>query len=153
MQSDLLLTQLDWFFTSIAWTTVFPNTMVNPLARPTSDHIPCVISIGTNIPKAQIFRFENHWIRMPGFMDVVKTIWEINCPGDAAKCISSKLKLLRKGLKKWSTRISVINRLIENCNTVILRLDEMEEARVLHITKWNFRNIVKDKLAHLLRCK
>ena len=73
MQADPTLTQLDWFFTSHSWTLKYPNTLVNPLARPTSDHVPCVISIGTDIPKAQIFRFENHWIHMPGFMEVVRT--------------------------------------------------------------------------------
>lgn len=57
MQAEPLLEQLDWFFTSIDWTTVFPNTMVTPLARPTSDHVPCKVAIGTNIPKANIFRF------------------------------------------------------------------------------------------------
>jgi hypothetical protein len=57
MQQDPILEQIDWFFTSSAWTLQYPNTMVNPLSRPTSDHIPCVISIGTKIPKAQVFRF------------------------------------------------------------------------------------------------
>jgi hypothetical protein len=50
MQTDPLLVQLDWFFTSFAWTLKFPDTLVNPLARPTSDHIPCMVSIGTTIP-------------------------------------------------------------------------------------------------------
>ena len=126
--------------------------MVSPLARPTSDHVPCVVSIGTSIPKPAVFRFENHWIRMPGFMDKVRSIWQIECPGDAAKCISSKLKLLRKGLKKWSTSFSSLNRYIDNCNAVILLLDETEELRALHITEWNFRQIVNGHLAHLLTC-
>jgi hypothetical protein len=90
---------------------------------------------------------------MPGFMDVVARIWEINCVGDSAKVISSKFKLLRKALKNWSTSISVINKVIENCNIIILLLDGLEEQRVLHISEWNFRNIVKDRLAHLVSCK
>jgi hypothetical protein len=32
-------------------------------------------------------------------------------------------------------------------------LDSIEELRILHITEWNFRNIVKDKLQFLLLCK
>jgi hypothetical protein len=59
-----------------------------------------VVSVGTSIPKAKVFCFENHWIRMPGFLQVVETIWNISCPGDSAKRISAKLKLLRKGFKK-----------------------------------------------------
>jgi hypothetical protein len=153
MQTEPLLEQLDWFFTSSSWTIKYPNTLVNPLARPVSDHIPCVVSVGTSIPKAQVFRFENHWVKMPGFMDVVSCIWDINCPGDSAKCLSAKFKLLRKGLKIWSTSISVINKLVENCNKIILMLDNYEEQRTLHLTEWNFRNIVKARLSHLLMCK
>jgi exonuclease III len=78
MQNEPLLEQLDWFLTSHSWTIKYPNTTVKPLARPTSDHIPCVISVGTSIPKAQVFRFENHWVRMPGFLEVVQTIWDIS---------------------------------------------------------------------------
>lgn len=58
MQDEPLLEQLDWFFTSNNWTISYPNTLVKPLARDTSDHIPCVVSIETRIPKANIFRFE-----------------------------------------------------------------------------------------------
>ena len=153
MQRDPLLTQLDWFFTSLDWTLAYPNTTVTTLARPTSDHVPCVISIGTSIPKAQVLRFENYWIKMPGFLEVVNSIWSIHCLGNAAICISAKLKLLRKGLKKWSTSISVVNKLVENCNNTIFMLDEIEECRALHLTEWNFRNIVKNKLSQLLVCK
>jgi hypothetical protein len=34
--------------------------MVLPLAKTISDHLPCKIQIGINIPKANIFRFENY---------------------------------------------------------------------------------------------
>lgn len=51
MQDDPLLEQLDWHFTSLHWTTSFPNTMVLPLGKPVSDHTPCSINIETSIPK------------------------------------------------------------------------------------------------------
>ena len=41
MQQNPLLEQLDWFFTSVNWTTSYPNTEVLPVAKPISDHIPC----------------------------------------------------------------------------------------------------------------
>ena len=47
MQTEPLLEQIDWFFTSVAWTADHPNTLVLPLARTTSDHVPCVVSIAT----------------------------------------------------------------------------------------------------------
>jgi hypothetical protein len=60
MQQDPLLEQLGSFFTSINWTTDYPNTLVLPMAEITSNYIPCRIAIGTSIPEAIIFRFENY---------------------------------------------------------------------------------------------
>jgi len=60
MQDNPLLEKIDWVFTSANWISVYPDTLLLPLARPTADHIPCKIQIGTNIPKAQVFRFENY---------------------------------------------------------------------------------------------
>lgn len=77
MQQSPLLEQLDWCFTSLAWTTNYPNTLLMPMAKPTSDHIPCTVQIGTRIPKAQVFRFENNWIDHPGFMEMVQAGWGI----------------------------------------------------------------------------
>jgi hypothetical protein len=153
MQSTPLLEQLDWYFTTTDWTLSFPNTQVHPLSRPVSDHIPCVVKIDSKIPKAAIFRFENYWIRQPGFFEVVANIWAMNAEGNSARVISMKLKWLRKALKKWKGNISNMDMLINNCNSVILMLDELEEVRALHITEWNFRNIIKNKVNHLLTCK
>ena len=75
MQDVPLLEQLDWFFTSASWINQYPMTQVAPLARTASDHVPCVISICTTIPKAHIFRFENYLVHQPGFMDCVREVW------------------------------------------------------------------------------
>jgi hypothetical protein len=47
----------------------FPMTMVLPLAKTNSDHLPCKVRIGTNVPKVNIFRFENFWFNHPNCMD------------------------------------------------------------------------------------
>jgi endonuclease/exonuclease/phosphatase family metal-dependent hydrolase len=47
MQEYPLLEKLDWFFTSLHWTTSYPSTLVTPQGKPTSDHIPCFITIQT----------------------------------------------------------------------------------------------------------
>ena len=76
MQEQPLLEQLDWFFTSVNWTSVYPNTVVLPLAKSSSDHVPCMVNISTVIPKATLFRFESFWVDQPGFLEVVKGSWE-----------------------------------------------------------------------------
>ena len=45
----------------------YPNTMVLPLAKSSSDHLPCVVTFVTSIPKSRIFRFENFWVNQAGF--------------------------------------------------------------------------------------
>jgi mannosylglycoprotein endo-beta-mannosidase len=100
MQEQPLLEQLDWFFTSIEWSTVFPNTLVKPLAKPVSDHMPCVVMIETHIPRSRMFRFENFWPLHPGFQDTVQSSWRkpIHAANNA-QVIAAKFKRLRCDLK------------------------------------------------------
>jgi hypothetical protein len=152
MQDQPLLQQIDWFFTSYQWTIKFPNSMVHSLARSTSDHVPCVVSISTSIPKAQIFWFENHWIQQPGFLQIVHNSW--NCPvraNSAAGILIAKFKNLRHDLKRWGKNLSHIKLLIANSNKVILIRDKLEEERELSSPEFNFRNIVKVHLKRLLQ--
>ena len=155
MQNDPLLEQLDWFFTSFNWTLSFPNSLVLPMAKITSDHIPCKISIGTAIPKANIFRFENFWVDHPGFLEAVARGSEkgVRNQRDSALVLSGKLKNVRYELKSWSKSLSNLNNLISNCNKVILFLDELEEIRVLLPYETTFRSILKDHLTKLLKSK
>lgn len=97
MQAEPLLEQLDWFFTSVNWTTEFPDTLVTPLARPVSDHVPCKVSIGTRIPRSNVFRFENFWINHGSFLDTVKHSWEKPTANQANSVsnLSAKFKRLR----------------------------------------------------------
>lgn len=94
MQQNPLLEQLDWFFTSVNWTTSYPNTMVLPLAKITSDHIPCKVMIGTNIPKSNLFRFENFCPEHSGFYEAVHNGWNksVRNQRDSASIIAGKLK-------------------------------------------------------------
>jgi hypothetical protein len=128
MQDQPLLEQLDWFFTSCQWTLKYPNTLVHPLAKPVSDHTPCVIQIATHIPKAHIFRFENHWVEQPGFIDLVKEVWAWPVrSSSAAGILSAKLKNLRFELKRWGKSLSALKQLIQKCNQAILILDQLED--------------------------
>ena len=110
MQPDPLLEQLDWFFTSPNWISAFPNTMVFPLSKPASDHVPCVVNIDTIIPKAKIFRFENYWVDMPGFAECVADSWKkISRKKSSATILADKLKTLRYDIKRWKISISKLN--------------------------------------------
>lgn len=93
MQDNPLLEKLDWVFTSSSWTLQHLDTSVLPLARPISDHVLYVIKIGTNIPKGSVFSFENFWMELSGFMEVVQLHWNLTpFYSNAAKTLSRKFK-------------------------------------------------------------
>jgi len=100
-QPSPLLERLDWFFTSAIWTVSYPNTFASPLVNETSDHVPCIISISTVIPKKSIFRFENYWMEHQDFLPLVQQAWSTPThENDAAKIITAKFKNLRRVLKE-----------------------------------------------------
>jgi hypothetical protein len=103
MQQESLLEQLDWCFSSVNWISNYPNTLMIPLARIASDHVSCVIRIGTNIPKAKIFRFESYWVGQPRFLELVDVVWawEVKASNSATKIVA-KFKNMRRILKKWA---------------------------------------------------
>ena len=145
MQEQPLLEQLDWFFTTSDWISYYPNIVVLPLAKTSSHHVPCVVSIDTTIPKAKVFRFEIFWMDMPGFMDYVKSSWNQPVFADmsASAVLSIKFKRLSYALKAWSKNLSYLKRLTMDCSRVILYFDNLEELRPLTMPEFNFRNIVK----------
>ena len=105
-QTSPLLERLDWFFTSAKWTLSYPNTFVYTLVMETSDHVPCVISISTSIPKRSQFQFENYWMEHSDFFSIVQQCWFAPHITDAAKIITAKFKNPRKELKVWQNNTS-----------------------------------------------
>ena len=89
----------------VTWTLSYPNTFVYPLVMETSDHVPCVISISTSIPKRSHFQFENYWMEHPDFLSVVQQGWLApHYITDSAKVITTKFKNLRRELKLWQKK-------------------------------------------------
>jgi hypothetical protein len=99
-QREPLLQRLDWFFISQEWSVVLPETQAKTMPRDISDHVPCLVSIKSNIPKPKIFIFENYWLEFEGFRNVFQIIWlsQTNLP-DKAMNLTTKFKITRKALK------------------------------------------------------
>ena len=75
-------------------------------------------------PRAKIFHFESYWLLHPGFMEVVKKVWDRPvCSDNAATILCRKFKLLRQELKAWSKNISRLSIAIENTNKALFDLD------------------------------
>jgi mannosylglycoprotein endo-beta-mannosidase len=84
-------------------------------------------------------------------MDCVKSAWEQQSKKKySSAIIADKFKVLRQGLKRWHVSLSKLKIVIQNCNKVIFILDSLEEKRLLFISEFNFRKIVKLHLEKLL---
>jgi hypothetical protein len=152
MQQEPLHEQLDWCFTSFNWISDYPNTLMYPMAKVTSDHIPSVIQIGTSLPKAQILRFENFWMEHPDFMGIVKLTWEVDVRVNSiASRIAAKFKLLRRVLKCWSKGLAKFKQQLKQCNNILEILDKLEENGPLYNIEANFRAILKKHVLQILQ--
>jgi hypothetical protein len=118
----------------------------------TSDHVPCLISISTAIPKTHIFRFENYWLQHEDFMNQVSFGWHSDFHhSDAAKMITAKFKNLRKVLKNWKRSLSNLKQNITNVKLTLDLLNFLEDFRDLSLVEWNFIIILESKLISLLQ--
>ena len=127
---------------------------MQPLSKPTSDHTPYVINFGSSIPRACIFRFENHWADHPDFVKTVELYWNSSpFHANAARTISAKFKQTRIGLKQWRKGFQNVNKLLHNCDWVLLLLDGLEEQRPLSSLESCFRKLIKGHIAKLLESK
>lgn len=75
MQPNPLLQKLDWVFTSNSWNLNYPNTTAKGLEMTPSDHSPCIVSISTKILRPKIFRFENYWLQLQDFQEILSQAW------------------------------------------------------------------------------
>lgn len=153
MQDNPLLEQLDWVFISPAWSINFPFTQALALAKHISDHASLKIQIQTSVPRANVFRFENFWVKHDGFSQQVLNAWHSVQNDDNALAISAKFKQLRRNLKCWSKGLSKLSLHIANCEKVINFLDTIEESRLLSVPELVFRRIVKKQVETLLAYK
>jgi len=62
---------LDRLFANSEWLMAYPNHVLKALSSDCSDHCPLLL-LADVIPWAKKrFRFEPHWLKIPGFMEVV----------------------------------------------------------------------------------
>ena len=81
---------------------MFPNSMLTSRIRSTSDHVPLLDTLSTDIPKPNIFRFENAWLKHPLFLATTLPAWSLSQPrNDAACSLVARAKAFRQVAKVW----------------------------------------------------
>ena len=101
-QADPVLTKIDHVFFSDEWDLIFPDTHLQAIGSACSDHAPLLLQGYVNAPRKTSFKFEEFWMRMPGFKETVAEAWNKHIQDtDPIRRIHIKLSRMAKALKKW----------------------------------------------------
>lgn len=96
------MTRIDRMFASLRWEEFFPIAHLQALASALSDHCPLKLQGNTETITYRGFRFENYWIHMPGFEQVVQEAWnKLVQATDPFRKLHIKLARTGKSLKSW----------------------------------------------------
>ncbi|RVX16087.1 LINE-1 reverse transcriptase-like [Vitis vinifera] len=98
--------RLDRFLVSPSWLDQFSNVTQKRLSRPISDHFPIIIEGGGKRRGPSPFRFENMWLKVEGFKDLMRSWWQgMSVSGRASYKLATKLKAIKQKLKAWNTEV------------------------------------------------
>ncbi|CAN6233698.1 unnamed protein product [Urochloa humidicola] len=145
------LARLDRVFFNIDMNASFPNSTLTSLSKPTSDHTPILLTISTSIPKPNLFRFENSWLKHSDFLPSVLPAWHSVAPPGATAALVGSLKAVRCASKNWARRKRAPPSLHLNCKFVIYMLDVLEEGRSLSAGEHSLRWACRERLELSLR--
>ncbi|RVW89824.1 Transposon TX1 uncharacterized 149 kDa protein [Vitis vinifera] len=97
------MSRLDRFLVNEGWDCRFSHSRQSVLPRPVSDHFPILLEGGGLRNGPSPFRFENMWLKVEGFKDLLKAWWEgDNFNGAASFVLAEKLKVVKTKLKEWN---------------------------------------------------
>ena len=98
--------RLDRFLVSPSWLDHFSDVLQRRLPRPLSDHFPVLLEGGGLRRGPSPFRFENMWLKVKGFIDLIRSWWrEIEVKGTASFKLAAKMKGIKQKLKAWNREV------------------------------------------------
>ena len=138
--------RLDRFLVSPSWLDQFSGVTQGRLSRPISDHFPIVLEGGGVRRGPTPFRFENMWLKVEGFNDIIRTWWqEIEVRGSASYRLAVKMKEIKKKLKVWNKE--VFGRLETNKASALEQVafwDRVASERTLTVEEAELKKGAKD---------
>ncbi|RVW93878.1 Transposon TX1 uncharacterized 149 kDa protein [Vitis vinifera] len=138
--------RLDRFLVSSSWLDLFSGVTQVRLSRPISDHFPIVLEGGGIRRGPTPFRFENMWLKVEGFQDMVRTWWQgIDVRGSSSYRLAFKMKEIKKKLKVWNKE--VFGRLETNKASALDQVDfwdRVESERNLTVEEAGLKKDAKD---------
>jgi hypothetical protein len=129
------MSHLDRFLFSADWNEGLANIFQKRMVRLNSDHFPVLLDCGSIQRRRRPFRFENMWLTVEGFADLVKAWWEsYSIRGMPSFVFASKLKALKVDLKHWNdTQFGNVSVQKQQMMADLIALDEVEDSRPLSI--------------------
>jgi hypothetical protein len=93
-----ILTVLDRTLISVELGIKYPTTKMVKLPKEASGQNPLLLDLGGQIQiKDPMFRFEKWWLEIDGFEEIVKEVWQAECPcSNPVDRWQYKIRLLRK---------------------------------------------------------
>lgn len=145
--------RLDRFLFCMGWDETFKNISQRLLPRITSDHCPVVLECGNWENKRSNFKFENWWLKVEGFNELIHGWWnEIEVEGCPDYKLSFKLRVMKQKLKEWSK--NTFGELINKKNNLLEELAEIDlaqESRDLSVDEMMVRATIIVELEELAK--
>nr|CAN72477.1 hypothetical protein VITISV_022513 [Vitis vinifera] len=115
------------------------------LPRPVSDHFPIMLVGGIRRGPTP-FRFENMWLKVEGFKDLVRSWWQgIEVRGSGSYKLATKMKEVKQKLKIWNRE--VFGKLETNKSVALQQVefwDREESGRILTVEETELKKEAKE---------
>ncbi|XP_021996282.1 uncharacterized protein LOC110893484 [Helianthus annuus] len=110
-----VLKKIDRIMGNISFVSEFPNSVALFHPYRLSDHCPCILNIPTpGKLKPRSFKFANFLVFKPGFMEIVKRVWDTQIDGVLQFRVVKKLKLLKSPLRGLLFQQGNLHKKVEN---------------------------------------
>ena len=139
------LCKLVSFFCNAEWDTTFNTHVLHALSSSLSDHCPLLLADDKGPRRPRSFKFENFWVSLPGFHEVVQKAWnEPMQHSEPYQRLHHKLKKTALRLSEWSKNMFSKAKIhLHAAHMVILRLDIAQEERTLSVEELDLRSRLK----------
>ena len=98
--------RFDRFLISLKWEDHFIDASEKRLPRPLSNHFPICLENGSFQTGRIPFKFENMWLEVEDFGDLIKRWWEeASVEGYARFVVAKKLRVIKAEIKKWNREV------------------------------------------------
>ncbi|KAL0455507.1 UNVERIFIED_CONTAM: hypothetical protein Slati_0889900 [Sesamum latifolium] len=124
--------KLDRMLVNESWLARWPNSSYLCPTLQTSDHSPLVLRASVIRNYGRCFRFDNYLAKLPGFIDLVRGVWEHPIVGTPMYSVTRKLKALkpkfraqRKEKGDLTTNVNQAKGFLERSNSYWRRIIRM----------------------------